>query len=340
MKKLLGLTATGVVALGLVLASASAVAESITLNYAFFAPAQTFPAVQMERWADELEKRTDGQVTVNTFPGGSLLTAENMYDGVLNGVADIGLSATSYEPSRFPLINLAGSITGLDVNSTIASQVAYDLTNRFTAKQLGFGDFKIITAFTSEPGYLHTKTKVDSMEDLQGLVIRSPGDSTKAVEALGAVPVGLTQSETGEALQTGIVDGYVGSREAMMDFQYARNIKYLTNYPMSNVVFVAAMNKQRWDSLPSNVQKVINELGSEMAYFTGDYLDKHIQKSIEWAKAEQGLQVVNLSNAEKKRWQEKLEPLNKMRIQQLINAGLPAQEFYKEMQELIEMHQE
>lgn len=56
-------------------------AQVITLSYAFFAPAQSFPAVQMEHWAKELSERTDGRVEVDLFPGGSLLTASNMYDG-------------------------------------------------------------------------------------------------------------------------------------------------------------------------------------------------------------------------------------------------------------------
>src|SRR5699024_9218559 len=74
--------------------------DTIKLTYAFFAPANTFPAVQMEEWKKRLEERTDGQVEVELFPGGSLLEANNMFDGVASGTADIGLTSTSYEPGR------------------------------------------------------------------------------------------------------------------------------------------------------------------------------------------------------------------------------------------------
>ncbi|MCA1786648.1 MAG: C4-dicarboxylate ABC transporter substrate-binding protein, partial [Desulfobacteraceae bacterium] len=67
-----------------------AVAGKITLNYANFPPAPTFPCVQMERWKVEVEKRTNGQVEVKTFPGGTLLGAKEMMDGVIAGQADIG----------------------------------------------------------------------------------------------------------------------------------------------------------------------------------------------------------------------------------------------------------
>jgi TRAP-type C4-dicarboxylate transport system substrate-binding protein len=82
-------------------------AKPITLKYAFFAPANTFPAKQMDKWAEEVEKRTNGKVKVEKFPGGTLLTAQNMYDGVLKRVADIGLSCPSYEPGRFPLTGIS-----------------------------------------------------------------------------------------------------------------------------------------------------------------------------------------------------------------------------------------
>ncbi|MGE6779467.1 TRAP transporter substrate-binding protein [Vreelandella titanicae] len=322
-----------------VLLSTSALADNINLSYAFFAPSQTFPAVQMEHWAKELNERTDGQVNVNTFPGGTLLTAANMFDGVLNGVADIGLSATSYEPGRFPLLNLAGNLTGIDVNSQTASQAVYELIKEFPAETLGLEEFKVITAFTSEPGYLHTQESVTSLEDLEGQEIRVPGDSTAVVQALGGVPVGLTQSETGEALQAGIVSGYVGSRETLMDLQYARNVSYITDYPLTNVVFVAVMNQQRWDALPENVQQEIDALGAEMASYAGKYLDEHIQESLTWAAENHDLEQLSLSEEEAERWSTLLEPINEQRLEEVAAQGLPAFELRDRFIELIEQNQ-
>ncbi len=323
-----------------VLASSLASASEITLSYAFISPASTFPGVQMERWAEELHRRTDGRVTVNTFPGGTLLTANNMYDGVLSGVADVGLSITSYEPSRFPLLNLAGSLTGLEVNSTVASQTLYELIQEFPPEQLGLEDFKVITAFTSEPGYLHTKEPVTSLDALHGQEIRVPGDSTDVLAALGGVPIALSQADTGEALQTGVVDGYVSSREVLMDLRYAQTVKYVTDYPLTSAVFVAVMNRQRWEALPEDVQQTIDELGAEMAFFAGDYLDSHVEESLAWAHAEEGVEVLSLSDEEAARWTERLVPINEERLARLAELGLPAHEFHERMLELFEQYQQ
>ena len=319
--------------------SSATLASDINLNYAFFAPAQTFPGVQMQFWADELEKRTDGKVTVSTFPGGSLLSASNMLDGVLNGVADIGLTTTSYEPARFPLLNLIGDFSGIEVNAEVASQVAYQLVQEFPLEQFGLEEFKVITVFTSEPGYLQTREQVSTLEDLSGREIRVPGESD-TLRTLGAVPIGMSQAETGEALQAGIVQGVASSRETLMDLQYARYLDYIVDYPLSNVVMLAVMSRQRWESLPEDVQQVIDELGTEASQYAGHYLDNHVREAITWAKDNHNLEIVTLSDAEQKRWAGRVEPLNEQRIEQVAAQGLPARELYERMLALIEQYQQ
>src|SRR3972149_4723633 len=90
--------------LGISLLSGPAQAQ-IKLTYANFPPAPTFPCVQMERWKTEVEKRTNGKVAVQTFPGGTLLDAKNMMDGVIAGTADIGCLCMAYQPGRFMVTN-------------------------------------------------------------------------------------------------------------------------------------------------------------------------------------------------------------------------------------------
>ena len=98
----------------------------IVLTYANFPPAPTFPCVQMERWAREVEKRTAGKVKVRTFPGGTLLPAKNILDGVVSGLADIGNFAMSYQPGRFPVSEVIDLPFGF-TNSRVASLTLYDL---------------------------------------------------------------------------------------------------------------------------------------------------------------------------------------------------------------------
>ncbi len=108
------------------LVPAQAADKPIKLSYANFPPAPTFPCVQMERWKTEVEKRTAGKVSVDTYPGGTLLDAKNMMDGVIAGQADIGCLCMAYQPGRFIVTN-ATSLP-LDIpNAKVGSLVLWDL---------------------------------------------------------------------------------------------------------------------------------------------------------------------------------------------------------------------
>ncbi|WP_408010137.1 TRAP transporter substrate-binding protein [Pseudalkalibacillus sp. A8] len=307
--------------------------DTIKLTYAFFAPANTFPAVQMEEWKKRLEERTNGKVEVELFHGGSLLEANNMYDGVESGTADIGLTSTSYEPRRFPLLAIS-DMPSIYNSATSASKVVHDLVKEYPPEALE--NFKIITTFATEPAYIQSKQPITSLDELKGQQLRIAGALTPIMEELGAAPVEMSQAEVPEALQTGIVNGYVSSREILKDAKLAEMVNYTTDYPLALNTFIAVMNKDTWDSLPDDVQQVIDELNHEMTVFTGEYLDKHVQESLEWSKENHEHEIVELSDREK--WDEKLENMKMNYVEKVQNQGHPAKEYLEKMENLIEKY--
>jgi TRAP-type C4-dicarboxylate transport system substrate-binding protein len=309
--------------------------EKITLSYAFFAPDNTFPAVQMKKWAEELEKRTDGKVEVDMFFGGTLLEADNMFDGVANGTADIGLTATTYEPGRFPLLEISDLPNGYP-SAEVASQVVADLLSEYPADALK--DFKIVTTFATEPAYIQSTKSISNLKELSGTQLRIAGALTPVMKALGAAPVGMAQSEVPEALQTGVVKGNVSSREVLKDLKLAEYVKYVSDYPLTINTFVAVMNKDKWESLPDDVKKVIDELNREMTIFTGKYLDEHTQEAIKWSQETKGLEIVPLSEEETKLWSETIAPINENAVKKAEEQGLPGKEYHERLKELVEQY--
>ncbi len=307
-------------------------AADITLTYAFFAPAGTFPGRQMQHWADELAKRTNGKVAVKTFPGGTLLGAREMYDGVAKGVADIGLGSPSYDPGRFALTSGASLPVGFP-NATVASRTLWELTKEFQPKE--YEGFKVIAVFTGEPGYIQSRKPVSEAGQLAGMKLRAAGTGVPVLQALGAAPVGMPMPEVPQAVQTGVIDGTMTSREVLQDFKLAESLKYVTDYPTVVVSFAALMDRKRWDRLPDDVKKVIDELGPEMATWTGRYHDKeNVARALDWSKKNHQLQVVSLSDDERRRWDARLEPMIARWIDETKAKGLPAEQYLKRLREL------
>lgn len=307
-------------------------AAEVNLTYAFFAPAGTFPGKQMAHWAEELSKRTNGKVAVKTFPAGTLLGAREMYDGVSKGVADIGLGAPSYDPGRFPLTSGMSLPLGFP-NATVASRVLWDLTKEFQPKE--YENFKVIAMFTTEPGYIQSRKRAGSAGELAGMKLRAAGTGVPVLKALGAAPVGMPMPEVPQAVQTGVIDGTMTSREVLQDFKLAETLKYVTDYPTVVVTFAAVMDRKRFDALPADVKKVIDELGPEMAVWTGQYHDKqNVGGALEWAKKEHQLQIVPLSAQERTAWDAKLKPMEDEWVKEMAAKGLPAAKYLARAREL------
>ena len=321
--------AVGVLALAATLPAAAA---DINLTYAFFAPAGSFPGKQMAHWAEEVAKRTNGKVAVKTFPGGTLLGAKEMYDGVSKGVADIGLGSPSYDPGRFPLTAGVSLPVGF-TNATVASRTLWELTKEFKPKE--YEEFKVIAMFTTEPGFIQSRKPVHNAAELSGMKLRAAGTGVPVLKALGAAPIGMPMPEVPQAVQTGVIDGTMTSREVLQDFKLAEMLKYVTDYPTVVVTFAAVMDKKRWDKLPADVQKVIEELGPEMAVWTGEYHDKqNVDAALKWAAKEHNLQILPLAADERARWDAKLKPMEQQWVTETAAKGLPAEKYMARLREL------
>jgi TRAP-type C4-dicarboxylate transport system substrate-binding protein len=76
-------------------------AEPITLTYSNFFPPTHIQSKLADEWCKEVEKRTNGQVKVQYFPGQTLTKAKQNYDGVVQGMSDIGIVPFCLHPGPF-----------------------------------------------------------------------------------------------------------------------------------------------------------------------------------------------------------------------------------------------
>jgi TRAP-type C4-dicarboxylate transport system substrate-binding protein len=303
----------------------------ITLKYANFPPAPTFPCVQMERWAKEVEKRTNGKVKIQTFPGGTLLPAKSIFDGVVAGTADIGNFAMSYQPGRFPVSAAVDLPIGF-ASAKVAGLVLFDLVEKYKPKE--YEKVKMITLFTCPPADIMTKTPVKTLADLKGMELRASGTGAAVLKRLGAIPVGMPQSEAPEAIQKGVVKGNVSSMEILKDFNFAAYLPYATEANLFVVSFAVVMNKDKWNSLPADVKKVIDDLAREQSIWTGTYVDDHVKESLEWSKKKYNHQLFKFSNADTAEMNKLLKPMIEEYISQVTAQGLPGAQIVKDVEAL------
>ena len=313
------------------LAPTASQAADIKLTYANFPPAPTFPCVQMERWKAEVEKRTNGKVQVQTFPGGTLLGAKDMMDGVIAGQADIGNLCQAYQPGRFIVSNATALPLGLP-NSKVASLVLWDLYEKY--KPEAFAKVKVLTMFATAPANIMSKKPIRSLDDIQGVSLRASGGAAEILKAWGANQVGMPMSDTPEALQKGTVQGLFSSLEVMKDFKFAESCKFVTMTDTVVYPFAVVMNMDSWNKLPDDVKKVLDDLRVEQAEWTGDYMDNHVKEGMAWSVKEQGVEIITLSPEEKAKWDAKLAHITDAWVKSATEKGFKGEQIVNDIKAL------
>jgi len=311
-------------------------ANEVKLTYSIFFPPTHVQAKAGESWAKEIEKRTNGQVKITVFPGGTLTPADQCYDGIVKGISDIGMSAFAYTRGRFPLMEALDLPLGYP-SGLVATRVANDFLKAMNPKALA--DVKVLYLHAHGPGLLHTKKPVKSLEDLKGMKIRSTGFSAKVVESLGAVPVAMPQGATYESLQKGVVEGTIGPIEVLKGWKQGEVIKYTTNCRDIGytTAFFVAMNLKKWNALPKDIQKVFEDVSREWTEVHGKAWDDSDAEGRAFTLG-LGNQIIELSSNEAARWKKAVRPTINEYIKDTEAKKLPAKKAVKTAEELIAKH--
>jgi len=313
----------------LLLAGGPAVqAQEFKLTYSNFFPPTHVQSKLAEAWCREVEKRTNGRVVIDYFPGQTLTKGNVCYDGVVNGLSDIGLSVLAYTRGRFPVMEVVDLPLGYK-NGRQATVVVNEVYRQIQPEELK--DTQVMYLHAHGPGLLHTrKAAVRKLEDLKALKIRSTGTSAKIVEALGGTPVAKPMPETYQLLQKGVVDGSLNPLETNKGWKLGEVVDYLTlNYSSSYTTgFFVVMNKNKWAALPEDVKKIIEDINQEWIGKTGRAWDDSDQEGLDFLKECQ-VQVIELSPEENARWAEAVKPLLDEYVAKTKEKGLPGEQALK-----------
>ena len=313
---------------GLPLFTSSVLAQTpIKLNYSVFFPAPHIHSVLAVEWGKELEKRTNGRVKVDVLPGGTLTPADKCYDGVEKGISDLGMSVFAYTRGKFPMMEVIDLPLGIK-NGMAATRLINDFYQKFKPKELD--GVKVMFLHAHGPGLLHSKTPVNRVEDLKGMKIRCTGLATKIVTALGGTPVAMPMGETYDALSRGVVDASLAPQESLSSWKWGEVVKYTTEdfgASYSTGMFVV-MNKEKWNSLPPDIQKTIEKLNEEWIEKSGKGWDE-IDKVGREATLKLGNKIIPLSKQENERWAKAVRPLLDEYVDNMKSKGLPGDQALK-----------
>ena len=310
--------------------------KAIKLTYSTFFPPTDFQAQLCDAWAKEIGKRTNGKVKIIYYPGCPILKGDEIYEGILVGTTDIGMSAFAYNRMRFPAMEAIDLPMGYP-SGRVATSVINDFYKKYRSKELT--DVKVLYLHAHGPGLLHSRKPVYKLEDLKGMRIRATGFGAKMVRALGAEPVVKPQGYTYARLQDGYVGATCSPMEVLKGWKQAEVIKYTVGcYSIGYTSgFYVAMNLKKWNSLPKDVQKAFEEVSAE-------WIAKHAKG---WDDSDEegrkftlslGNKIIPLSEEESARWRKAVHLVVDVYIRRAESKDLPGKEYVKTIRTLIKKY--
>lgn len=249
------------------ISSQAASNKPIELRFNYSMPGKTPPANGWNWFASELGKRSGGRVTVTTYPFGALFKIRQAVENIVAGTADITNISVRTFAKRYPLLSvtLVPTITWPNTTpGTVASgRAIMKLIREFPEMNKELQDFVVVWV-TQLTSYNIISTKpVYKPSDLKGLKIGAGGVQGQFVKMHGGSGVAIVPPKSYLSLKTGVVDGMIMSYNAMGAYKLWEVAKHVTEVPMGRVPLPIVMNKERYNSLPPDIQKMIMDVGDE-----------------------------------------------------------------------------
>jgi len=228
-------------------------------------PVTSNKTIYFQQWADELEAASNGRIKITVYSGGALASGTAALDALRTQVCDIAWIYPQYFSGQFPLSEVISQPIGVS-SVPQGVQVLYDLYEKYPELQEEVSEFVPLMIHTNPTNKICCTEAhpVYSVNDLKGLTYRaSAGTPSDLLLAWGATPIQMAPGDIYQAVQKGTVDGYVFDWSGMVSFGLQEVTKYLVTYPVYCGPYYLMMNRDSFDALPEDLQKLILDHSGE-----------------------------------------------------------------------------
>lgn len=317
-------------------------ADAITLKLHQFLPAPaTAPAKILQVWGDNVEKSSGGMLKIDHYPSMQLGgRPPELMDQVTDGVVDIIWTVVGYTPGRFPRTEVF-ELPFISPDAAATSAAYWELFEK-DMKDDEFKDLHVLGTWVHGPGLLHSDAAINTPADLEGMKIRG-GTRTinMMLTQLGATPVGMPVPAVSEALSKGVINGTTIPWEVAGPLKVAELVKNHTEYTgnaLYTLTFVMAMNKDKYESLPDDLKKAIDDnSGAEFSANAGRIMQEGDAR-VRAAAVELGNNITVLDAEQSAVWRQAAQPVYDQWAADMDARGYDGKALIEEAKALIEKH--
>jgi TRAP-type transport system periplasmic protein len=242
------------------ISSGAAAADTYTMRLSLAQLATSLNGIAAYRFSDAINRRSNGQLKIEVYPNGQLAKQQETIDGLVSGIIDFGIQATSFVAplfSRYQVFDLPFLFKSVDaVYRVLGGSIGDELFAELESKGIvglswGSGSFKQLDT-TSKP--------IVVPADMKGLRIRVVGSVYAATyQALGAIPVLIDISEAFVALQQHTIDAVDSTLDEFTAKKFYTIVRHVA---LANIGFTDSplmVSKRKFEALPTSLQRIIKD---------------------------------------------------------------------------------
>jgi len=328
-----GLAASGLL-VGLLGSVGTAFADDITIRIATgHPPGVVYAGLMKDYFEPELKKRVEERTdhTINFVEGysGSIVKVAETFEGVQDGIIDIGGFCFCFEPSNLKLHAFQVMLPFGTMDPTVSLKIAQDvyaqvpyLTNVFEEKY----NQKLL-ARIADGGYnLGTSFDWNAVADLKDIKIAGAGLNLNWLKYAGVTPVQGSLPEAYTGMSTHIYEGWIMFPSAWVNLKLYEPGPFYTLIGFGSITWHGlTVNLDFWNGLPPEVQEIVLEVAADFEELTGSNNKERYDSDVEKLKA--GLATVKtLDPAVRQEWAESLKDWPQSYADELEAEGLPAKQ--------------
>ncbi len=242
-----------------------------------------------------VEKDSGGRIKGQVYPASQLGSIPRQIEGTQFGSIQCSIIPPEFFvglDQRFEVMAAPGLVNSL----AQGEKVAADPEVRKLMLSLGADKgLHGVAIFMAEPSDMISKTPIRHLADFKGKKLRTFASKfqTEAWSRLGATPVAMSLGDVLPALQQGTIDGALAGMGPFTHMHFSDAAKYITMTNQPAIFLVAEINKKWYDSLPPDLQKIIDKDAAEQAVAIGPVAIEMRKKS-EAAWTASGGEEINL----------------------------------------------
>lgn len=262
--------------------SAPAFAEAeFTLKMQSYYPSAMMGAEQT--FAETIKRESGGRIEVQAFSGGELVPTSQILNAVRTGTVDMGRGIGQLF-TETPIGAIESGMPMAWTSVEEADKIFFDLgLANLVAEDYAANGVTYLGPVWAAPYHFLSKRPIRSIEDMTKMKIRAVGASAKMLSEVGVQTVSMPPEDIYLALTTGQIDGVLyGSAFEYKETKYYEGGRFFNKTPILNpIVDSLVINPDVWNSLPEDLQKVIQSAANEMRSGYYDWITEQDKATID-----------------------------------------------------------